>query len=179
MNFLIVAVLTAGTCTILPAADDPAPPPNRPDREALRERAKNLSPEGRQKMIKEFREKHGLGGTNGSQIEKRREELKKLPPEERAAKVKELRESLGPARREFKMNQQQRETKRKEMKERIDMQISGLQKKKAEGALTEPEQRRLERMQQLAKRLAQDAPPGDLRPLPPPAPTPPPNKLEQ
>jgi hypothetical protein len=54
------------------------------------------------------------------------------------------------------------------MKERIDTQISALEEKKAEGALTEPEQRRLERMRQMSKRLTQNIQPPALG-LPPPA----------
>jgi hypothetical protein len=147
---------------------DPVPPANRPDREALRERARNMSPEERQKALREFRERHGLGGTNRSELEKRREELKNLPPAEREARLKELRETFGPARREFRMNREQRETKRSEMKERIDGQISALEQKKAEAALTETEQRRLDRMRQMSKRLTQNIPPPALG-LPPPA----------
>jgi hypothetical protein len=157
----------AGCLTLGAAEEDPLPPPNRPDREALRERAKNLAPEERQKMIREFREKHGLGGTNRSELERRREEIKKLSPEQREAKLKELRQSLGPARREFRLNQQQRDSKRNEIQQRINAHIADLEKRKAEGVLSEPEQRRLQRMHQMSRRLAQKAPPGSAG-LPPP-----------
>jgi hypothetical protein len=161
-------ILPVATCLTLGAAEeDPSPPPNRPDREALRERAKNLAPDERQKMIREFREKHGLGGTNRSELERRREELKKLPPEQREARLKEIRESLGPARRDFKLNQKERESKRDEIQQRINSHIADLEKRKAEGALSEAEQRRLQRMHQLSKRLAQRAPSGSAG-LPPP-----------
>ena len=83
--------------TAIPAsrsAEDPPAPPNRPDPAALRERAKSLSPDQRQKMIREFREKHGLGGTNRSDWEQHREELKSLPPEEREARLKALRQEI-------------------------------------------------------------------------------------
>jgi hypothetical protein len=163
-------ILPVATCLTLGAAEeDPSPPPNRPDREALRERAKNLSPDERQKMIREFREKHGLGGTNRSELERRREELKKLPPEQREARLKEIRESLGPARRDFKLNQKERESKRDEIQQRINSHIADLEKRKAEGALSEAEQRRLQRMHQLSKRLAQRTPSGSAG-LPPPKP---------
>jgi hypothetical protein len=164
-----VCLLFAGDCaSSLLAAEDPVPPANRPDREALRERARTMSPEERQKAIREFRERHGLGGTNRSELERRREELKSLPPAEREARLKQLRETFGPARREFRMNREQRETKRGEMKERIDGQIAALEQKQAEGTLSQSEQRRLERMRQMSKRLAQNIPPPALG-LPPPA----------
>jgi len=163
--------VSVSSCSLFGAEEqlpEPVPPANRPDREALRERARNMSPEERQKALREFRERHGLGGTNRSELEKRREELKNLPPSEREARLKELRENFGPARREFRMNREQRETKRTEMKERIDSQISALEQKKAEAALSEAEQRRLERMRQMSKRLTQNFPPPALG-LPPPA----------
>jgi len=175
------ALLTLAGNSFLPGADDPLPPPNRPDREALRERARNMSPEERQKAIREFRERHGLGGTNRTELEKGREELKNLPPAEREARLKQLRETFGPARREFRMNREQRESKRNEMKERIDGQISALEQKKAEGTLTLPEQRRLERMRQMSKRLAQNVPPpgtGLPVPAPPPTTAPAPEKIK-
>ena len=179
--FAAVAILAVANTSFLPGAEDPLPPPNRPDREALRERARNMSPEERQKAIREFRERHGLGGTNRSELEKRREELKNLPPAEREARLKQLRENFGPARREFRMNREQRETKRNEMKERIDGQISALEQKKTEGTLTEPEQRRLDRMRQMSRRLAQNAPPPGLglpAPAQPPTTAPAPDKTK-
>jgi len=134
----------------LQAEDDPVPPANRPDPTALRERAKRLSPEERQKMVREFREKHGLVGTNRSEWEKLREELKRLPPAEREAKLKEQ------ARRRFKLlSSDDVELKRKELKGRIDAQIAELEKRKTEGNLTEAEQRRLERMRQMSSNIAQ------------------------
>src|SRR5947207_3124898 len=82
-------------CGLVSGADnDPAPPPNRPNREELRERARMLPPADREKLSREFREKHSLGATNGGDWEKRREELKNLPPPEREAKLKELRRQL-------------------------------------------------------------------------------------
>jgi hypothetical protein len=140
---------------VLQAEDDPVPPANRPDPAALRERAKKLSPEERQKLVREFREKHGLVGTNRSEWEKRREELKALPPAEREAKLKELRQEIQQGRRQFKLlSSEDRETKRKEMKQRIDAQVTELQKLKTAGTITEPEGRRLDRMQQMSERLA-------------------------
>lgn len=157
-SVLILLFGLSGTTPLVRAAEDPLPPPNRPDREALRERARAMSPEERQKFLREFRERHGLGGTNRSELEKRREELKHLPPAEREARLKELREALGPARQEFRLNREQREAKRGEMKERIDGQIAALEAKQSETTLSEPERRRLERMRQMSRRLSQNLP---------------------
>ena len=143
-------------------------PANRPDPAALRERARKLSPEERQKMVREFREKHGLVGTNRTEWEKRREELKNLPPAEREAKLKELRQEIQQGRRQFKLlSPEDRDTKRKEMSQRIDAQIVELQNQKAAGAISEAEQRRLERMQQMSARLARGDAENPKRALPP------------
>ena len=148
------------------AEDELQPPANRPDREALRERVKNLTPEERQKMIKEFRERNGLGRTNQSEWEKKREEFRSLPPEERAARMRELRQSLGRERDGFRLlTPEQREAKRAEMKKRVDTQIEDLRAKKTDGTITEAEKRRLERMEQMSERLAKGPRPG--RPMPP------------
>jgi hypothetical protein len=156
----------------LQAAEDPLPPTNRPDPAALRERARKLSPEERQKMIREFREKHGLVGTNRTEWEKKREELKNLPPAEREARLKALRQEIQQDRRQFKLlSPEDRDTKRKEMRQRIDAQIAALQKQKADGTITEAEQRRLERMQQMSARLARGESENPRRSLPPKGPT--------
>lgn len=156
---LLTALLLASPTLFAAEEPDLVPPPNRPDPATLRERAKRISPEERQKLTREFREKHALMGTNQSAWEKRREELKKLPPADRAAKLKELRQEVQEGRGKFKLlSAEDRDVKQNEMKTRIDGQIAELQKRKTEGALTEPEQRRLERMQQMSKRLGR--PPG-------------------
>lgn len=179
-GFAMLGLLAwAGTtlCAADPTAlDDPPPPPNRPDPAALRERARNLSPEERQKMIREFREKHSLLRTNRNEWERRREELKGLPPEEREAKLRALRQEIQQARGNFKLiSPEEREAKRKEIKERVDAQATELRKKKTDGTITEIEQRRLERLQVMSKRLERAAaaalkPGGPLSPdeLPPP-----------
>jgi hypothetical protein len=161
MSFLPGVFLTLSTTLVALAAEELQPPPGRPDRETLRERVKNLSPEERQKMIKEFRERNGLGRTNQSEWEKKREEFKSLPPEARAARMRELRESLAKDRGGFRLlTPEQREAKRGEMKKRVDTQIEGLRKKKTDGTITEAEQRRLERMEQMSGRLGRTlAPP--------------------
>ena len=158
-------MVALGNVALPGAEDDPQPPPNRPNREELKERGRNLAPAERQKMIREFRERHGFGGTNRSEWEKRREELKNLPPREREAKLKEWRQRTLQGRQGFHvLSHEERETKRKELKQRIDSQLAELQKKKTEGTLSPFEQRRLERLQQMSQRLAERA-----ETLPPPA----------
>lgn len=183
MNLSLIAILMLGLLLASPtlfAAEepDPTPPANRPDPAALRERGKKLSPEERQKLMRELRERNGLSGTNRTEWEKRREELKKLPPAERAAKLKELRQEIQRGRGKFsQLSVEERDTKRKELKTRIDAQVTELQKRKAEGTLSGSEQRRLERMEQMSKRLgrapaekpAQKSSRGDEA-LPPPRP---------
>jgi hypothetical protein len=166
-TFLVWLLLTFTTPLVAMAAEELQPPGGRPDREALRERARNLPPEERQKMIKEFRERNGLGRTNQSEWEKKREEFRSLPPEERAARMRELRESMRKDQGGFRLlTPEQREAKRGEMKSRVDTQIGELRAKKADGTITEAEQRRLERMEQMSERLAKGPRPG--RPMPPP-----------
>ena len=117
-------------------------------------------------MIKEFRERNGLGRTNQSEWEKKREEFRSLPPEERAARMRELRQSLGQERGGFRLlTPEQREAKRGELKKRVDTQIGNLRAKKTDGTITEAEKRRLERMEQMSERLAKGPRPG--RPMPP------------
>ncbi len=184
MNLSLIAILTLSLLLAAPAIfaaeePDPTPPANRPDPAALRERAKKISPEERQKLMREVRERNGLSGTNRTEWEKRREELKKLPPAERAAKLKELRKEIQQGRgKASQMSAEERDVKRSELKTRIDGQIAELQKRKAEGVLSESEQRRMERMEQMSKRLGRDpsdkqgqkgTPAKDGEVLPPPA----------
>ena len=115
LSLSVAAVLALQGGLALHGADDPQPPANRPDPSALRERAKKLSPEERQKMIREFREKHGLVGTNRPEWDKRREELRKLSPAEREARLKELRKEIQEGRRQFKLlAPEDRDAKRRE-----------------------------------------------------------------
>jgi hypothetical protein len=154
------------------AEDEPTPPSNRPNRQELLDRARSLSPQERQQRIQEFRDRYGLNSTNRNEWEKRREEWKNLPPEKREERLREWRQQLqlsGSSSRV--LSPEEREAKRKEIKERIDAQISALQQKQTGGPITEPEQRRLERMQRMSKRLETGgllgSPLGLPRPLPP------------
>ncbi len=84
--------------------------------------------------------------------EKRREELEKMTPEER-------------------------EAKRKELKERLEKRISELRLKESAGTLTSQEKRELERREQVLKRFEQAVPGGPKGEAPrrrePAAPAPP------
>lgn len=157
------------------AAEDPdiVPPTNRPNPIELRERARK-SLEQRPRMEREFRERNSAGSTNRSTWEKRREELRKLPPAEREAKQKELRRQLQLGGEKFRtLAPEERETKRNELRTRIDAQISELRKRRDEGLLNESDKRRLERMEQMSRRLNRPGPAakGGSSELPPPKPS--------
>lgn len=159
-TFLLLA-----TGATLRAADDPAPapapPPGRPSREEFREQFKGLTPEERQTKMKELREKSGPGGLTAAEAQKRRAEFEKfresvkaLPPAERETKLREWREkNLGAPTGPGAMTPEEREARRKEFSARIEDQIKALKKKKTDGTLTEEETRRLQRMEEMAKRL--------------------------
>ena len=119
--------------------------------EKMREELKNLPPAERQKRLREFREKQGL--PSREELEKRREEFKNLPPEEREAKLKELRERMAERRKE--MTPDERKVKRQEIKSRFDKQLRELEKKKANGSITAPESKRLERLGVIEQRFKQ------------------------
>lgn len=137
------------------AAEEPdiVPPTNRPSPTQLRDRArKNL--EQRPRMEREVRERNGVQGTNRSTWEKRREELRKLQPAEREIKLKELRRQIQQGDEKFRtLAPEEREAKRNDLRTRIDAQIGELKKRRDEGLLNESEKRRLERMEQMSRRL--------------------------
>ena len=125
--------------------------PARPTREQLRDQLKNLSPEEREAKLKELREKYSKGNPDRALLEKKRDELKGLSPEEREAKIREWRlrgNTNLPALR--RPTPEEIQAKRKELKARLVQQIDALRNQKS---LTADEQKRLERMQDLAKRL--------------------------
>jgi hypothetical protein len=140
----------------------------RAQMEKRREELKNLSPEEREAKLKEWRQQRAEGLPGREELQKRREELKNLSPEERRKKIQDWQEQQRADRPEFKsIAPEEREARRKEMRERLEQQLTDLRKKKAGRTLTDAEQRRLERMEELSKRFGQgDAQPG-LRPGPP------------
>ena len=159
------------------------PPRPRPNTERMREEALKLSPDQRQQRFLELREQYGLAGTNRLLGPALREELRSLPPEERAQRLRQLRqqfESGGPGFRV--LTPEEREAKRKEVRERVEAEIKALETKKTEGTITEVEQRRLGRMKDMVNRLsegrvlgpraAHGAVLGKPAGLPPPAATP-------
>ena len=117
--------------------------------EKLREELKSLSPEERQKRLREFREKHGAPMRD--ELERRREELKKLPPEERQVKMQALREQLLERRKA--MTEEERKAKRGEIKSRFERQLGELRQKKTNGTLTPLESKRLQRLETVGQRF--------------------------
>ncbi len=159
------------------AAEEPdiVPPANRPDPAALRERGRDaIDPAQRQRMMREFRERNAPLGINRSAWEQRREEIRKLPPAERAERMKELRREMQQGDGNFRLlSPEERDAKRNEIRLRIENQVGELKKRRVEGTLSDPEKRRLERMEQMARRLARN-PGSNAVPagaLPPPRPS--------
>jgi hypothetical protein len=94
------------------------------NREELREKFQNLSPEEREAKRKEFMEKRSEMMKKGAkEIGLDPDELEKLPPEERRAKVKEA----------------------------VDKKITELQKKKDDGSITDSEKELLTKLEQRKK----------------------------
>src|SRR3954469_15420880 len=78
-------------------------------------------------------------------------------PDKKGRESGERKESIEKHRDELKgLSPAEREAKRKEMRERIQKQLVELRKKKADGTLNAVEKRRLERMEEVAKRLEQN-----------------------
>ncbi len=84
--------------------------------------------------------------------ERNREEWQKLTPEERQKRLKEWREAWQ------NMTPEQRAAKRQEIRERLAKQIADLNKKKAEGTITEAETKRLASLESLRKRWQEQEP---------------------
>ncbi|HXJ61690.1 MAG TPA: hypothetical protein VNU68_34040 [Verrucomicrobiae bacterium] len=176
MGLLLSLSLPLGW-SVRAAEEELQPPRPRPNIQELRERFRSLSPEERQKLFREFREKRPAG-TNRSEWESFREELRKLPPEQREERIQEFRRRLEEVPPQFRiLTPEERETKRKQMKERVASQISQLRAKKAEGSLTDVEERRLHRMEEMATRLEQGTVLGPRRAAPF-AGLPPPRRLD-
>ena len=163
-------LLVLGSLPCRSADEDPAPPPGTPTREQLRERVKSLTPEEREVRIREFREKQAKGGgpvareqfeQRRKDFEKLREEIKDLPPEQRQARLREFREKGGLLNQpQFNvLTPEQRAAKVKELHTRVDKEISSLesdiQKRKAKGESAAEDERRLQRMKLIGKRLDQ------------------------
>lgn len=152
--FLLLAL---GPWPAARAADEPVPPPNRPDRGEQRERARAFSPEERRQRLQEFRARHAFGGTNLGEWEKKREELKALSPEERQARLKEWREQFradGPSAPKAPLTAAERDAKTREIQKRVDDKLADLLARKAAGTLNPSEEPRIARLQFISSRLA-------------------------
>ena len=169
---LLLAAL--GSTAALRAADEPAPPPGRPTREEIRESIKNLTPEERAARLKALREKGGLGGPAAdallkrrAEVEKLRGEIKVLPPEQREARIREWRETNALGRPALaNVSAEEREARRKVFQKRIEEHLATINKKKADGSITEEETRRLQNMERMLKRLESGPRPPLGLPLP-------------
>ena len=165
-------LLVCGCLPCISAEEDPAPPPGTPTREQLRDRVKNLTPAEREAKIRDFREKQAKGGgpvareqfeQRRKDFEKLREEIKDLPPEQRQARLREFREKGGLLNQpQFNvLTPEQRVAKVKEFHARVDKEISSLesdiQNRKAKGESAEEDERRLQRMKLIGKRLDQQS----------------------
>lgn len=166
----ISGLLVLGSLPCRGAEEEPVPPPGTPTREQLRERAKNLVPEEREAKFREFREKQAKGGgpfareqfeQRRKDFEKLREEIKDFPPEQRQARLREFREKGGLLNQpQFNvLTPDQRVAKVKEFHTRVAREISSLesdiQKRKAKGESADEDERRLQRMKIIGKRLDQ------------------------
>ena len=171
-----LASLLAFGAGALQADDKPA---GRPSREELREKLRNLSPEEKEALIKEWREKQG--DRNFGPPPELREKLKNLPPEEREAKMKEWREKqgapfrdgdrkFGPGDRDGdrrpglddlrglginpeELKDLSPEERRVKVREAAEKRLADLKKKQAAGTLTVEEERQLDRMLEMQKRF--------------------------
>ena len=183
---LLLAVVGSGAA--LRAADELAPPPGRPTREEIRESIKNLTPEERTARLKALREKGGLGAPAAdailkrrAEVQKLREEIKDLPPERREARIRQWRETNALGRPALAtMSAEEREARRKVFQKRIEEQLATLNKKKADGSITEQETRRLQNMERMLKRLeAAPSAPSAATPLGLPLPSVPADKPDK
>lgn len=109
-------------------------PPGRPNREELREKLKDLTPEERAAKIKEFRDKNPQAVPS---LEKRAEEMKKFV-KDLGLNQEEL-QKLSP------------EERRAKIKEAADKKTTELEKKKAAGTLTDADKETLQRLEQRRK----------------------------
>lgn len=123
LSYLLAAALVS-TALVAQAQEKKA---ERPSREEMREKFKNMTPEEREKQIKEWREKQGAEAGQprpdmanaAKQLGINPEEMRNLTPEERRTK----------------------------MNEAVDKKLAELNKKKADKTITEEETKFLERLE--------------------------------
>jgi|1185.fasta_scaffold1217310_2 hypothetical protein len=76
--------------------------------------------------------------------------------EDKSGPKTEQKKKEGTTRSDIKgLSPEERDAKRKEMRERMQKQLAELRKKKADGSLNEAEKKRLERMEEVNKRFEQ------------------------
>ena len=92
------------------------------------------------------------------EADKVKAELTKLPLAEREARMKEWRKTNGgPSREEWeKMTPEQREAKRKEIKDRLEKHIAELRAKQSNATITAQETNELGRCEKILKRFEQN-----------------------
>lgn len=133
----LVAALMAVSIPQLALAEDAKKPEGRPNREELREKFQNLSPEEREAKRKEFMEKRGDEMKKmAKELGLNPEELKALPEAERRAKIKEAGEK----------------------------KLAELQKKKTDGTITDSEKETLQKLEQRKKMMEAHRGEGATRP---------------
>ena len=153
----VMMACSLGTASVK-AAEQPT---NQPARDELRQQLRQLSPEERQEKIREIREKLGTGSVWRAEAERRREEWKDLTPEQRRAKMLEWRAMRGGEQAQA-ITPDNRDVYRQQIRERLQKQLQELNAKKAQGALTPEEQKRLENLGQVSKYFnAAPAPPAN------------------
>ena len=132
--YLAAAVMAFSTPQ-LTRGEDPKPS-DRPNREELREKLKNLTPAERAAKMKEFRESNPQAGPA---IEKRTEEMKKMFKD------------LGLDQQDLKNLSP--EERRAKIKEAAGKKMAELEKKKAAGTLTDADKETLQRLEQRKKAM--------------------------
>ncbi|MBM3845023.1 MAG: hypothetical protein FJ405_01890 [Verrucomicrobia bacterium] len=79
-------------------------------------------------------------------------QLEKLTPAQREARIEKIRERrVAKARQESQLTPAERENRRAELQDRLRKRLEALRQKRAAGSLTEPEQRQLKRLEEVAK----------------------------
>ncbi len=129
--YLAVGLMAISTPQLTRGDDKPANPANRED---VREKLKNMTPEEREAKMKEFREKNPEAAAN---YEKRAEEMKKFT-KDLGLKPEEI-QKLSP------------EERREKIKAAVEKKTAELQKKKEAGTLTDADKDLLKRLDERKK----------------------------
>jgi hypothetical protein len=124
LSCAVAAFIALGATHATRAADDTESKDAQADRQQLREKLKNMTPEERQAAIKKWREEHPQAAGRREELRKQREAAKNLTPEQREAKGKEMRAEM-------------------------EKRLAELKKKQADGTLTDQEKQRLGRMERV------------------------------